>query len=181
MHGAFSNSSCGGEDCSQGVFVKNPKRVTHPENVTTQTSTGLYVFQKGKLIRNSYLHSDTPMFCKFEGCWSFVHELQVSESCRLAKRREDWKRPWSLFSTLRLLIKLWAPVWRKKKEHNNLTFLTVSSFTYGISTARRWPHRSTMQLLKAERWKISVVCTLRLGRRNGITSSNHTSADSFNR
>ena len=26
-------------------------------------------------------------------------------------------------------------MWRKKKEHNNLTFLTVSSFTYGISTA----------------------------------------------
>lgn len=29
--------------------------------------------------------------------------IQLSESGRLARRREDWKRPWSLFSTSRLL------------------------------------------------------------------------------
>lgn len=48
MYVAFSNSSCRGEDCSQGEQLRcvcqNPKTVTPPKNV----------------IRNSNLHSETP-------------------------------------------------------------------------------------------------------------------------
>ena len=167
---------------------QNPKTVTPPKNVTATISklgssfeTAIYT---QRLLQFSVNLKGVGASCV----------IQLSESCRLARRREDWKRPWSLFSTLRLLIKSMSPGVEKKalkkSEHvtrfDNFDMFSSRSmrkeqkrdwfstrfrqiFGTGYSPKNRW----TMPLLMAELWKISVVCTSRLGWRKNFPPSRH--------
>ena len=66
--------------------------LSKPEDSYPSQKCDRYDLQIGKLIRNSNLHSEIPpIFCKFEGCWSFMRDttFRILQACEETRRLEE--------------------------------------------------------------------------------------------
>lgn len=116
--------------------------------------------------------------CKFEGCWSFMHDttFRIWQACEETRRLEETL---VFVFNIKVALKKVNTIWQlwyvffclmrrqQKRDWFSTRFRQIFGTRY--SPKNRW----TMRLLMAELWKISVVCTSRLGWRKNFPPSRH--------